>query len=195
MVPEGMAVVREQGMPASSVIVILGSVLVVGSLIAGGWTEYRKRLLRAGFGPEYGRVAQEAANTRAADRELIRRKRRHDGLRLRPVGPRTQDSYALLWKQLRARFADDPAGAVLAAELLVGDLVTARGYPAGDPGERSALLSVEHSCALAEFREARLTAERGRTGAATTDELRKALAHYHVLFGELLTTPRPARIR
>jgi hypothetical protein len=195
MMPEGMAVFREQGMPASSVIVILGPVLILGCLMACGWAGHRKRLLRAGFGPEYGRVAQESANTRAADRELIRRKRRHDGLQLRPIGPRTQDSYAQLWKQLQGRFADDPSGAVLAAERLVADVVTARGYPAGDQGERSALLSVEHPYALAEYREARLTGERGRTGAATTEELRKALAQYRVLFGELLATPRAARLR
>ena len=76
------------------------------------------------------------------------------------------------------RFADDPSGAVLAAEALVDDVITARGHPAGGRGERLALFSVEHSYALAEYREAHLTGGRGRTGAATTEELRKALAQY-----------------
>jgi hypothetical protein len=182
-------------MSASTVIAILSPLIVLGGLADVASAGYRRRRLRAAFGPEYGRVVQESGNARAADRELVRRRRRHAALHLRPIGPRTLNAYVLVWKQLQGRFADDPSGAVQSAERLVDDVVTARGYPAGDRGERLALLSVEHPCAVAQYREAHLTGERGRTGAATTEELRTALRQYRALFGELLVTPRPAWLR
>ena len=182
-------------MSASNVIVVLGSVLTLGSLACLSRAARRRRRLRAAFGPEFDHVARERHGVREAERELVRRTRRHDTLRLRPIGPRAQNSYALSWKTLRGRFTDDPLGAVLSAERLVGSVATSRGYPAGHCGERLALLSVEHPCALAEYREAQSIGERGRTGAATTEELREALARYHVLFVELLVTPVPARLR
>ena len=182
-------------MYTDAVVVIVGPVLIAACLALCGWAEYRKRLLRAGFGPEYDRVGREFGNTRAADRELIRRKRRHAALRLRLIGPSAQNGYALLWKQVQRRFADDPSGAVLAAQGLVDEVVTARGYPVDQPGERLALLSVEHSYALAQYRKANLAGERGRIGTATTEELRTALAQFHLLFGELLVTPRATWLR
>lgn len=186
---------KERGMSASTVIVTLGPLIVLGALADVASVDYRRRRLRTAFGPEYDRVVYESGDPHAADRELVRRKRRHAALHLRPIGPRTLNAYALAWKQLQRRFTDDPAGAVRSAMQLVDEVITARGYPAGDRGERLALLSVEHPRAVAQYREAHLTADRGRTGAATTEELRIALAQYRVLFGELLITPRPAWLR
>lgn len=177
-----------------SVIVILG-LLLISSGLTVCWVRYRKRLLRAGFGPEYGRVLQESENARAADRELIRRRRRHAVLHLRPIGPEAQNGYAVAWRRLQERFADDPSGAVQSADELVNAVITARGYPADGCAERLALLSARYPCAVAQFREARLARERGRSGAATTEELRTAFAQYRVLFGELMVTPRRAWLR
>ena len=182
-------------MSASSLVAILGPVPVLGTLSFLGWAGLRRRRLRAAFGPEYDRVARERESVRAAERELVRRTRRHRSLPLRPIGPGAQNSYALSWRRLRGRFADDPLGAVLGAEQLVGNVATSRGYPADCSGERLALLSVEHPRALTGYREAQSAGERGRTGAATNDELRRALAQYHVLFTELLVTPVPVRLR
>ena len=182
-------------MSASSAILILGPVLGLALLAGLGRTSYRRHRLRAAFGPEYDRVTRERHGVRAAERELVRRTRRHGTLRLRPIGPRAQNCYALSWSRLRGRFADDPLGAVLGAEQLVGNVATSRGYPEGASGERLALLSVRHPVALAGYREARSTSERGRAGTATTEELREALGQYHVLFAELLVTPTPERLR
>ena len=181
-------------MSVGSVIVILGPVAASGCL-AVCWVRCRKRVLRAGFGPEYSRVVQESENARAADRELARRRHRHAALHLRPIGPGAQNSYAVSWRRLQERFADDPSGAVQDAAELVDVVITARGYPAGGRVERLALLSVQHPSAVAQYREARLTARRGRSGAATTEELRTALTQYRVLFGELMVTPRRAWLR
>ncbi len=182
-------------MSASDAIAILGPVTVVGCLAGLASARYRRHRLRTAFGPEYKRVVHESRGTRAADRELVRRRRRHAALRLRPIAPSAVNAYALVWKQLQGRFADDPSGAVQSAGRLVDEVAAARGYPADDRGERLALLSVEHACAVAQYREAYVVGERGRTGAATIEELRSALTQYRLLFGEVLATPRPARLR
>lgn len=182
-------------MSASNVIAILGLLIVVGCLIGLASAGYRGHRLRTTFGPEYDRVLHKSQGTRAADRELVRRRRRHAALRLHPIAPSAVNAYALVWKQVQGRFADDPSGAVQSAGRLVDEVATARGYPADDCGERLALLSVEHPSAVAQYREAHVVGERGRTGAATIDELRSALAQYRVLFGEVLATPRSARLQ
>jgi hypothetical protein len=182
-------------MSVSTVVAVLSPLIVLGSLADSASAGYRRHRLRVTFGPEYDRVVHESGNTRAADRELTRRKRRHAALRLRPIGPSALNAYALVWRQLQESFADDPSGAVQGAGRLVDEVVTARGYPPVGRVERLALLSVEYPRAVAQYREARLTGERGRVGAATIEELRAALAQYRVLFGELLVTPRPAWLR
>lgn len=126
---------------------------------------------------------------------IRRRRRRHAVLQLRPIGPRAQNGYAASWRRLQDRFADDPSGAVQGADELVNQVIAARGYPAGGHAERFALLSVQYPRAVAHYREAQQAAQLGRTGAATTDELRMALAQYRVLFAELVATPRPAWLR
>ena len=186
---------RELSMPASNVIAILGPLMVVGCLAGLASVGHRRHRLRTTFGPEYDRVVHESRDARAADRELVRRQRRHAALRLRPIGPSAVNAYALVWKQLQGRFADDPSGAVQSAGRLVNEVAAARGYPADDCGERLALLSVDYAFAVAQYREAHVVGERGRTGTATIEELRSALAQYRVLFGEMLMTPRPARLR
>jgi hypothetical protein len=182
-------------MSAGGIITAVIAALAVGFAAIPGRAGYRRHRLRTMFGPEYDRVEREHENTRAADRELARRKREHDQLDLHPIGPGDQNSYALDWKQLKERFTDDPEGAVEEAERLVTQVFAAKGYPEGDHGEQLAMLSVEHARALTGFREAQLIKRRAHTGEATTEDLRRALTQYHVLFGELLVTPGATRVR
>jgi hypothetical protein len=167
----------------------------LGCAMTLGWRGYRRHRLRVAFGAEYDLVVQASGSPRAGRRELIRRRRRHRALRVRAISPGGQNAYALAWEDLQARFTDDPQGAVEGAERLVEAVVTARGYPATGRDERLALLSVEHSTALGRYRQALSTIERARSGTATTEELRIALAQIRTLFGDLLMTPRPALLR
>ena len=52
-------------------------------------------------------------------------------------------------------FVDDPAGAVAAADRLVTELMTARGYPIEDFEARAADLSVQHPRVVENYRTAR----------------------------------------
>src|SRR5260221_2693715 len=131
-------------------------------MVFAGTAEYRKRALRAPLGPEYDRLVAEQGGRRAADRELLRRRRAHDGLRLAPLGPDDLDYYSTSWDHVQGGFIDDPVVALHGADRLIRALMHDRGYPGEDRGEQLALLSVEHGRALSGYRDATQVAQRAR---------------------------------
>ncbi|RKE00293.1 hypothetical protein C8E86_8351, partial [Catellatospora citrea] len=83
--------------------------------------------------------------------------------------------------------------AVGEADVLVRDLITARGYPGDDDEEQLAQLSVDHAATLASYREAREIADRNSRGEAGTEDLRIAVVRYRELVAQLLgEDPVPA---
>jgi hypothetical protein len=89
---------------------------------------------------------------------------------------------------VQARFVDDPNGAVTAADRLVGEVMTARGYPVADFEQRVADISVDHPGVVMNYRAARELADLHTRGEATTEDLRQAMVHYRALFRDLLET-------
>ena len=61
-----------------------------------------------------------------------------------------------------------------------------RGYPMGDFERRAADISVDHPAVVEHYRAAQAIAARYERGEADTEELRKAVVHYRVLFDEML---------
>ena len=173
-------------------ITIIVAVVFLGAA-AAGWARYTKRRLRASFGPELKTVAQEQGSPRKVDRELRRRKKRHDELELHPISPEDQAYYATSWEHLQGEFLDDPSLALTGAERLVATVLEVRGYPGDDAQERLALLSVEHADSLAGYRTAQDVSRRALEDPTTipTEELRQAMLSYLTLFNELLTDPSP----
>ena len=169
-------------------IIVIAVVLIAA---AAGWVSYSKRRLRASFGPELETVAQDQGSARKVDRELRRRKKEHDALELRVIGPQDQAYYATTWEHLQGEFLDDPSLALTSAEKLVATVLTARGYPGDDAEEQLALLSVEHAESLAGYRAAQVTSRRALEDPTSvpTEELRQAMLSYLALFNELLTDP------
>ena len=169
-------------------IIVIAVVLIAA---AAGWVSYSKRRLRASFGPELETVAQDQGSARKVDRELRRRKKEHDALELRVIGPQDQAYYATTWEHLQGEFLDDPSLALTSAEKLVATVLTARGYPGDDAEEQLALLSVEHADSLAGYRAAQATSRRALEDPTSvpTEELRQAMLSYLALFNELLTDP------
>ena len=84
------------------------------------------------------------------------------------------------------RFVDDPKGVVVQADQLVRELMLKRGYPMGDFERRAADISVDHPAVVENYRAAQAIAARDERGEADTEELRKAVVHYRVLFDEML---------
>ncbi len=180
-----------------SVIIAAVAAILLSTLAALGWVGHERRSLRKSFGAEYETVAQEKDTKQEVDRELLRRKRLHDKLRLRAISVVDQEYYTTSWARLQVGFLDDPALALSAARQLVSQLLTARGYPGDDADERLALLSVKHADTLADYRRAQRISEHVRTKSVSTpiEEIRQALLSYHTLFNELMAVPGALAVR
>jgi hypothetical protein len=108
---------------------------------------------------------------------------------LRPLSPEERDRFSRAWKNVQARFVDDPNTAVVEGNSLVKEVMAARGYPVGDFEERAADLSVDHADVVKHYRAGRDIALRSEKGKASTEDLRQALVHYRALFLDLLEEP------
>ena len=163
-------------------------VAIVVSLIAlavAGWALIQVRTtkhLRAKFGPEYDYVVEREGNQHRAEAELTKREAAVKKLHIRDLSPAERERYAEQWRRQQARFVDDPPGAISDADMLVTEVMTARGYPT------TAEASVDHAYVIGNYREAHVIAERNRNGQATTEDLRHAMICYRALFEELLGT-------
>jgi hypothetical protein len=174
---------------------VLLLVLVVVLLAAIGWLLYERRRsseLRATFGPEYQRAVDAAGGRRAAEAELDARRRRVESLQLRPLPASERDRYAAEWREVQARFVDEPGEAIAKADELIRTVMEARGYPVADFDQRVADISVDHPRVVEHYRAAHSIAveQEGRTG-QDTEALRQAMVHYRALFLDLLENGDP----
>jgi hypothetical protein len=167
------------------------AVLVLALVAVLGWVMYDRRRsasLKSRFGPEYGRVVEEADDRRAAEAELAARQKRVDELDIRPLPQAERDRYAAEWKTVQARFVDEPAAAISEADRLIGDVMEAQGYPVADFDQRAADVSVDHPGVVDHYRAAHAiaTTEAEPDATTTTEDLRQAMVHYRALFEDLL---------
>jgi hypothetical protein len=166
-------------------------VVFVAGLVA--FFLHRKRRtarLRTQFGgPEYARAVEQGGNRRHAEAALEERAQRIEGLRIRPLTEGDRARFLASWHDVQARFVDGPAGAVMAADQLLGDVMSTRGYPVSNFDQRAADLSVDHPLVLENYRTAHELALRQTRGQASTEELRQAMVHYRTLFEELVSEP------
>ena len=175
-------------MSSMQIAIVVIVVVVVLFLAVGAVFLFRRRSLRARFGPEYDRVVSEQDSRGAGARELRERERRHAELDLRPLDPSSRERYAAAWEEIQVRFIDAPDQAAGKADALVTELIAERGYPTGEFDQRVADLSVEHGRPLDHYRAAHDIHQANERGEATTEQLRQALVHYRALFTDLLGT-------
>jgi len=102
------------------------------------------------------------------------------------LAPADATRFSLAWNALQGRFVDNPKGVVVQADQLVRELMLKRGYPMGDFERRAADISVDHPAVVEHYRAAQAIAARDERGEADTEELRRAVVHYRVLFDEML---------
>jgi hypothetical protein len=173
------------------------AVIVVVALVvvAGGWMvvqRQRTQKLTEKFGPEYQRTVEASGDQRAAERELQARTERVKSFEIRALSTEQRDQYLASWKESQAHFVDDPSGAISQADVLVQQVMLARGYPMADFEQRAADISVDHPHVVDEYRAAHNVAERHATGGVETEDLRQAMVHYRALFDDLLETDSAA---
>jgi hypothetical protein len=115
-----------------------------------------------------------------------------EGLHIRPLASDDRARFIDSWARVQARFVDGPGGAVTDADQLLGNVMSARGYPVSDFEQRAADISVDHPLVLENYRAAHESALRQMHGQASTEDLRQAMIHYRTLFEELVREPQPA---
>ena len=170
--------------------ILVAGVVVIALLALAAWFFSQKKKqsarLQQRFGSEYGRTVGELGGRAKAELELKAREKRVDHLAIAPLAPGEAARFSQAWTALQGRFVDNPNGVVIQADQLVREVMLKRGYPMGDFERRAADISVDHPTVVENYRAAQAIAVRGERGEADTEELRKALVHYRVLFDEML---------
>jgi hypothetical protein len=167
--------------------VILAIVIVVAVVAIGWlWARLRRReQLQDRFGPEYARTVDEHGDARSAEKELREREARRKQFDIRPLAPESRARYMERWKDVQARFVDEPAPAVTDADQLIGEAMRERGYPVDDFDQRAADLSVDYPDVVENYRAGHSIAAQGDSD-ADTEGLRQAMVHYRSLFDRLI---------
>jgi hypothetical protein len=178
--------------PTTMWLIVAVAAVVIVSLVWMVLSRRRSEQLRERFGPEYDRALKTEGNFKRAERALEARAKRVDALHIRPLLPDDAARFDANWRAVQARFVDDPKGAVTEADRLVGEVMTARGYPVGDFEQRVADISVDPPDVVMNYRAAREIAISHSRGQASTEDLRQAMVHYRSLFKDLLETGAPA---
>lgn len=156
----------------------------------------RTTKLRAQFGPEYDRAVAKTGNRLKAEAELERVEKRVKRYPLRPLTAVDRKQFQQSWRAIQGMFVDDPAGAFMEADKLLGTVMLTRGYPPTDFEHRAAEISVEHAEVVEHYRAGHEIALRQAQRLASTEDLRKGMVHYRALFDELMEEePVPLRAR
>ena len=149
----------------------------------------RSQRLKSRFGPEYGRAVDESGGAREAEAQLQARTARVKKYRLQPLAAEDKTRFAAAWRGIQAGFVDDPRDATASADELLGQVMSARGYPDGDFDQRLEDLSVDHAQTVQNYRAAHDVALKHARGEASTEDLRKAMIDYRALVDDLVGEP------
>jgi hypothetical protein len=172
------------------------AILLVAAIASRRQSLARTAQLKQRFGPEYDRAIEEYGSQNRADRALAAREKRVERIRIRDLSEADRARFSASWNTIQGQFVDDPAGAVVAANDLIKEVMHVRGYPSDDFDQRVADLSVDHATVVQHYRAARaLSREATRDGRVDTEELRQAVVHYRALFSDLLEEPATASRR
>jgi predicted nucleic acid-binding protein len=166
---------------------VIVAIIVVLAIVAIGWLWARLRRtqqLQDRFGPEYVRAVDEHGDAPAAEQELRQREARREQFDIRPLAPESRMRYLERWKDVQARFVEQPAPAVSEADGLIAEAMRERGYPVDDFDQRAADLSVDYPEVVENYRAGHAIAAAG--GRADTEDLRQAMVHYRSLFDRLV---------
>jgi hypothetical protein len=108
---------------------------------------------------------------------------------IRSLSATERGRFAQLWSNALARFVDSPLAAVSEADQLLTEIMRVRGFPTADFDQRAADLSLDHPKLAESYHAAHALTLKGRSGQASTEDLRQALVHCRVLFDELVESP------
>jgi hypothetical protein len=178
----------EESMDNNTLMVVIAvAVVLVAAAVVLLMRRRRTDALRARFGPEYERTVSTTGKVSEAERILYEREKRVASFKLRDLASDEVQRFTTSWKNVQARFVDDPRTAVLEADRLIADVMRARGYPVDDPARQLEDLSVDHGRVVEHYRAGRALVGRHEQGQASTEDLRQAMVHFRALFDELVS--------
>ena len=164
------------------IIVVLLVLVVLGIVLS---RRRRSTQLQQHFGPEYERSVAATGDRRSAEAELAERRQRREEFDVRDLNPEERDRFRGSWNEIQRGFVDDPRQSLQSADLLVAEIMRARGYPVDDDFDRRADdLSVDHPRVVQHYREARQV--RDASGEVDTERQRTAVTSYRSLIDALL---------
>jgi hypothetical protein len=174
---------------SSTATIALIVVVVFAAVAIAGYQYLRTRHLRTRFGPEYERTVRESGGRRLAEARLESLEKRVRRLQIRALGPDERERLLNSWRSVQSRFVDDPRNALTEADALLGQVMSARGYPVGDFESRTGDVSVDHPRVVEHYRAGHEIVLRHGRGLASTEDMRQAMIHYRTLFDELVEEP------
>jgi hypothetical protein len=172
--------------PVVWIVIGIVAVLVIAGLVWFAMRNRRTEQLREQFGPEYDRTLEQTGGRRDAESELAERRAHRESLEIRPLDAASRQRYADQWRDVQARFVDEPAAALTQANGLVIMVMRDRGYPTDDFEQRAADVSVDHPQVVENYRAAQAISERVGSDQASTEDMRQGFVYYRSLFAELL---------
>src|SRR5438445_3261971 len=105
------------------IAVVVIAVLVVAAIAVTVARRRRRERLQHQFGPEYEHQVEEAKGDRGkAESALLKREKRVEKLHIHPLPPAHRDAFADEWRQVQARFVDDPERTIALADALVAEV-------------------------------------------------------------------------
>ena len=187
-----------EALTTTEMVMIIAVVVILVAGIATMLVLRKRRTdrLRSKFGgDEYARAVKESGNRRHGEAGLDKRTERVESFHLRPIAAGDRGRFVDSWSRIQARFVDGPASAVAEADQLLGDVMSARGYPVSEFAQRAADISVDHPLVMEHYRTAHDIAIRQTKGEASTEDLRQAMIHYRSLFEDLVAEPETTPMR
>ena len=177
----------------TTLALIVGAVFLVLVVLAAIAAQRKRRRahLQQRFGPEYARAVHDLGGRLKGEAELAEREKRVGRFTIVRLSPEEAARFSQAWAGVQSRFVDNPQVALAEADSLVRELMQRRGYPVADFETRAADISVDHPVVVEHYRAAQSIALRDRSGEATTEDLRRAVVHYRVLFDDLLEVKGP----
>lgn len=171
---------------AGWILIIVGIIILAVIL----WLLDRRRTgrLRSKFGPEYDHAVRTEGGAHRAASVLEKREKRVSKYQIRRLTPEDRNMYATEWRRVQEHFVDDPRMAVAEADRLINKALGTCGYPMAGFEQQAEDLSVEHPRVVENYRLAHEIALRDARGAASTEDLRRAMQHYRTLFEDVLGT-------
>lgn len=177
-------------MDTTTIIAIVVVAAVALALVALAWFFLRRKKtsdLEGRYGREYERTVRERGRSKA-EAELAAREQRVAQYDIRPLNADERERFAERWTRVQAEFVDAPRTAVQHADVLLQEVMQARGYPIADFDQRAADLSVEFGDLVGNYRSAHSISQ--RADSANTEDLRKAMLQYRSLYDSMLNGAR-----